>query len=624
VSERATLCVATFTQTSLHANLRGHSTRGVVKSGTVTQPGAAGRASIADIVCPCPPATMLALPRALLRVTRPWPGLTSQIWRGAHAMSRASMALHGVKTAPMQQHGGCTASPLQLQRLASRTMGCTNGGGLMAQARTSPGLHAPWPDPIRRGVHAAPSWLDARPDDGNKAAPPGNAASSSRGKEETAGDTGPSRRGEEDTARAGPGRSYEENTERRWTAGREKERARGEEEKRERRRQSAINRADKAALKLQRRKQKAADRAARPYGSGVGVKWRNLIQRASSLHGNEETAPAGHASSSRRGEEAVRAGPDLQSPISVFDRGGSRWWQQVVEEAASTGQATSIRRDKEETAPAGDATSSSRGKEETARAGDTGPSRRGKEETARAGRAASSRQDSSIGAPLLTALIQECTNVRGLMALVEEHSRSFDNIHAAAALNKAAAVSAQEQVQPAVVTRLVEVARPLVQLMQARQLAGTARAVAKLGHAAFVGALVQAATPKLGSFNAQDLAIMARALATLGHVDAAFMGALVQAATPKLGSFNAQDLAAMAWALAKLGYRNEVFMGVLLLEAKLKLSSFNIADMEQMSYALNKLNIRDAAFEQAGVRGSSPPSRPRPALVELWHPVAPS
>jgi hypothetical protein len=160
-----------------------------------------------------------------------------------------------------------------------------------------------------------------------------------------------------------------------------------------------------------------------------------------------------------------------------------------------------------------------------------------------AGDEASSRRG---GTDPLASRIKRCTNVRGLMALVDQHSRSFNYIHAATALHKAASLP-HEKVQPAVVTRLVEVARPLVQQMDPRGLASTAWALATLCHvdAAFMGALVQGA--KLGSFNAQDLATTAWALAVLDDKNAArvVMDALIERAAAPAMDFRPQDLCQM-------------------------------------------------------------------------------
>jgi hypothetical protein len=147
---------------------------------------------------------------------------------------------------------------------------------------------------------------------------------------------------------------------------------------------------------------------------------------------------------------------------------------------------------------------------------------------------------------LLTSMIQTCANGDALLELVDQYGPSFNFIHASCALHTAARLYiASVSVPPRVVAQLVEVARRHTQQMQARAVANTAWALAKLGHvdAEFNRALVQAARPQLHSFNPQDLANTAWALATMGHEEATFMGALVRAALNQLRNFNPQNLA---------------------------------------------------------------------------------
>jgi hypothetical protein len=126
------------------------------------------------------------------------------------------------------------------------------------------------------------------------------------------------------------------------------------------------------------------------------------------------------------------------------------------------------------------------------------------------------------------------TNGDGLLALVELHGERFGPIHASAAMQQAARLSAHARVALKDIRKLVEVALRLVQGMQPRQLANTAWALAKLGHAdaVFMDELVAVATPQLGSFKAQEVAMTRWALTTLGHADTDFMRALLSAATP--------------------------------------------------------------------------------------------
>ncbi|KAG1675688.1 hypothetical protein FOA52_002397 [Chlamydomonas sp. UWO 241] len=208
---------------------------------------------------------------------------------------------------------------------------------------------------------------------------------------------------------------------------------------------------------------------------------------------------------------------------------------------------------------------------------------------------------------LLTSRLKRCTNGDELLALVEEHSHSFDHIHVACALHTSARLSARACVPTKLITQLVHVARQHLQEMQPQELANTAWALATLGHvdAFFMGALVQEAGRQLRSFNPQELANTAWALATLGHMDAVFMGALVKASTLQLHNFNTQNLANTAWALATLGHMDAVLMGALVHAATLQLRSFNPQALANTAWALATLSHVDAVFMGALVKAAT-------------------
>jgi hypothetical protein len=175
----------------------------------------------------------------------------------------------------------------------------------------------------------------------------------------------------------------------------------------------------------------------------------------------------------------------------------------------------------------------------------------------------------------LTKSIKACTSPEELMSLVDQHGQDFNNIHCAAVLSHAAQRFVFQrqgcQIPRSDIERMVQLALKQLTSMDARGLANTAYALAKLQlyDRDFMTTLLEAATPRLHNFEPHELANTVWALASLGHADDAFVAALLKVAAPQLHRFKPQSLGCTAWALLKLGHKDGDFMAALVKSAAL-------------------------------------------------------
>ncbi|KAG1653888.1 hypothetical protein FOA52_011710 [Chlamydomonas sp. UWO 241] len=216
------------------------------------------------------------------------------------------------------------------------------------------------------------------------------------------------------------------------------------------------------------------------------------------------------------------------------------------------------------------------------------------------GRGASSN-GGALSSYQLNSDIKDCTSPDALLTLVERHGQAFSPINAATALSHAAQLCARQRctIPHSGIEGMVQLAREQLPSMEARQLANTAWALAKLQHtdSAFMDALLKVGKPQLRDFKPRHLANTVWALATLGFADGDFMAALLEVAEPQLRDFKPQELANTVWALATLGFADGDFMAALLKAFTPQRRDFNPQAVQ------HGVGARDAGPRRRGLHG---------------------
>jgi hypothetical protein len=231
--------------------------------------------------------------------------------------------------------------------------------------------------------------------------------------------------------------------------------------------------------------------------------------------------------------------------------------------------------------------------------------------------------------------IKQCGNIEDLKRLVHRDVHQFNHVHTSFCFGRMVKMTSGRQQTPThLFKQLIEAANMNMEAFQARNIANTLSALAKLrsddggadGSAArevaigsVLGALVRRAEAKMGDFNAQETANTLWALAKLRSDDGGADGsaargvaigsvlrALVRCAEAKMGDFNEQNITNTLWALAKLRSDDggadgrEVaiggVLGALVRHAEAKVGDFNAQGIANTLWALAKLRFDESIY----------------------------
>eukprot|EP00665_Eupelagonemidae_sp_cell47_P001606 gene1605-160_t len=205
----------------------------------------------------------------------------------------------------------------------------------------------------------------------------------------------------------------------------------------------------------------------------------------------------------------------------------------------------------------------------------------------------------SIDAPLLTARLKQASSVDALLRLHQPglgrllrltearvsacDARNFSNI--AHGVAKSRVAGARE-----LFAAVAEAAVPRLREFEPQNLANTAWAYAKAGHAApaLLEAIAAAAVPRLHDFTTQALANTVWAYAKAGHAAPALLEAIAAAAVPRLRDFDPQELANTVWAYATAGHSAPALLDAIAAAVVPRLRDFDPQNLANTAWAYAK------------------------------------